>query len=444
MQTKSCLESQRISFLCYLCLGDCRFEQISAEVLWWCSICVAGRSVSRVVVVVVAAVLLLYVVRKFCDSGRMQNSFYLLLVLHVAEGCILKDHGKTKHIIAYTGGSVLLPCSCTDLHTTPERVTWMKKHKNKDKWEEISSESGQYRNRVQLVNGHSPGNLSLLISHLTEEDERTYQCSGGYRGYIYIILTVKGCTLETTTEMLTIKAHTRGSVLLPCYCTDLNTRPKKFTWKKNSKRGTWQEISSESGQYRDRVQLVNGHSPGNLSLLISHLTEEDGGDYRCDAMKSGSIYIGLTVEVDPAKTTITPVVNDRTSPVTSTNSSSTMSLQHDVSSPSAMDSKFFIYAAVGGLLLLLVLIGVIYWRYKAQRQKQMESCEKKMEWKRDRETQNNCEVLYDAINKEDNCKKVEENDDVTYSTVVHSKRSTPATVLLDTEETTEYASIKLN
>ncbi|KAL6485664.1 hypothetical protein MHYP_G00050560 [Metynnis hypsauchen] len=101
---------------------------------------------------------------------------------------------------------------------------------------------------------------------------------------------------------------------------------------------------------------------------------------------------------------------------------------------------------------------------RAQRQGQMGGCETKTEWRRDQETQNevlfatvnedqrnkvketdDCEVLYAAVNEEDKSKKVEENQDgVTYSTVVHNKRSTPATVLLDTEKTTEYASIKLN
>uniref|UniRef100_A0AAR2JH88 Ig-like domain-containing protein n=1 Tax=Pygocentrus nattereri TaxID=42514 RepID=A0AAR2JH88_PYGNA len=85
-------------------------------------------------------------------------------------------------------------------------------------------------------------------------------------------------------QLLHLTAKRGGLVLLPCYCTDLQTKPERFTWKKyNRNTFTWEEISSESGQYRDRVQLVNGHSPGNLSILISDLTEEDGGDYRCEA-----------------------------------------------------------------------------------------------------------------------------------------------------------------
>ncbi|KAL6485663.1 hypothetical protein MHYP_G00050550 [Metynnis hypsauchen] len=111
---------------------------------------------------------------------------------------------------------------------------------------------------------------------------------------------------------------------------------------------------------------------------------------------------------------------------------------------SSTKPEFFMYAAVGGLLLLIILTGIIWWRYRAQRRSQMEGSERKMECRKDQETQDHCEVLYTAVNKKDKSKKVEETDDVTYSTVVHNKRSTPATVLLDTEETIEYTSIKLN
>ncbi|KAI4880708.1 hypothetical protein NFI96_006309 [Prochilodus magdalenae] len=225
--------------------------------------------------------------------------------------CTLENRGQLLSITAHTGGSVLLPCYCTDLQTKPENI-WKIINRNRNKYEVISRESGQYRNRVQLVNDHSPGNLSLLISHLTEEDEGVYQC-GVKDSFIIIRLTVKepppslpfipfglvtvillhiivavvyytsrtkGCTLENRGQLLHITAHTGGSVLLPCSCTDLQTTPEEFSWKKeNTNTQIYEEISRESGQYRNRVRLVNDHSPGNLSLLISHLTEEDGGEY---------------------------------------------------------------------------------------------------------------------------------------------------------------------
>ncbi|XP_037393410.1 CMRF35-like molecule 6 isoform X2 [Pygocentrus nattereri] len=129
----------------------------------------------------------------------------------------------------------------------------------------------------------------------------------------------EGCDLVNREQLLDITAHTGGSVLLPCYCTDLHTTPEEFSWKKdNTKTNRQEEISSESGQYRDRVQLFNGHSPGNLSLLISHLTEEDGGIYWCD-VRDSFITIRLFLKEGPPITTAsTEVINVHTSPAAST------------------------------------------------------------------------------------------------------------------------------
>ncbi|KAL6485632.1 hypothetical protein MHYP_G00050240 [Metynnis hypsauchen] len=235
----------------------------------------------------------------------MLLTFCLLFIgLLVSEGCILQNSKITSDITAHTGGSVLLPCYCTDLHTKPETFIWRKHNKNTFRWEEISSESGQYRDRVQLFNGHSPGNLSLLISHLTAEDGGDYRCDDSGEQYVNIRLTIQDCTLVKNEYETFIEAHTGGSALLPCYCTDLHTTLKTFTWKKYNQTGhMWEEISSESGRHTNRVQLVNGHSPGNISLLISHLTEEDGGYYRCAAEGIDHIDIRLTVEEGPSETT---------------------------------------------------------------------------------------------------------------------------------------------
>ncbi|XP_035385197.1 polymeric immunoglobulin receptor-like isoform X2 [Electrophorus electricus] len=213
------------------------------------------------------------------------------------KGCILEHH-RISEITAYTGGSVLLPCSCTDLHTKPENFTWRKRNTNRNTWDVIISESEQYRNRVQLGTAHSPGKLSLLISHLTEEDEGDYRCYLNQWNYKAIRLTIKGCVLEHNRELKLITAHTGDSVLLPCSCIELHNEPESFTWKKyNPNRNTWDVISSESEQYRNRVQLNTAHSPGNLSLLISHLTEEDEGDYRCQTKGNKHKDIKLYVSV---------------------------------------------------------------------------------------------------------------------------------------------------
>ncbi|XP_066533707.1 uncharacterized protein [Hoplias malabaricus] len=136
-----------------------------------------------------------------------------------------------------------------------------------------------------------------------------------------------GCTLVYTRSEIKdprhISAYLGGSVLLPCYCTDLSTTPEKLTWKKdNMKTFEWEEVSNESGPYRDRVQLFNSHSPGNLSLLISHLTEEDGGQYTCDS-EEDRIIIRLSVLTPPGLTPTTTTAPTTTAPTTTTTAPTT-------------------------------------------------------------------------------------------------------------------------
>ncbi|KAL6485638.1 hypothetical protein MHYP_G00050300 [Metynnis hypsauchen] len=286
----------------------------------------------------------------------------------------------------------------------------------------------------------------------------------------------EGCDLVNREQLLSITAHTGGSVLLPCYCTDQHTTPEGFSWKKDNMKTEKREvISSESGQYRDRVQLFNGHSPGNLSLLISHLTEEDGGDYWC-AVKGAHLTIRLTLKEGPPQTTPpTAVVSVHTRPTTSTTHSSqkpdkgppqttpptavvsvhtspTTSTTHSpqrpdkdpakpitstavVRSQSSLSSSvagfprtpddtgystyFFIF--IPALLLLLGFGGFIYWRYRGQRRGQTESQEERRT-KTEEKTQ----------------------DEVMYSTVVHSNTTTTTTTVTDIEEKAEYATIRVN
>uniref|UniRef100_A0AAR2M4N8 Ig-like domain-containing protein n=2 Tax=Pygocentrus nattereri TaxID=42514 RepID=A0AAR2M4N8_PYGNA len=344
---------------------------------------------------------------------RMLLTFYLLFIgLHVSEGCALERSGGPQlSITAQKRGSALLPCYCTDLNTKPEALIWRKYNSHTNQWEDMSLKGDQYRDRVQLFNGHSPGNLSLLISHLTEEDGGDYRCEVK-DSHISIRLTLKGCNLVNREQALDITAHIGGSVLLPCYCTDLQTTPEEFRWTKdNTKTGKRENISSQSGQYRNRVQLVNGHSPGNLSLLISHLTEEDGGVYMC-GVKGAHLMIRLTLKEGPP--TITPtraVVSVQTRPATSTT--------HSTQKPDGYSIHFSIFIPV--LLLLLGLGGLIYWRCRGRRRGQTESREERRT-KIEQKTQ----------------------DEVMYSTVVHSNTTTTTTTVIDIEEKAEYATIRVN
>ncbi|XP_053542337.1 carcinoembryonic antigen-related cell adhesion molecule 2 [Ictalurus punctatus] len=366
----------------------------------------------------------------FGSSVRMQVCFLLLLIqLHVTEGCTLEGNGDTIPITAYTGGSVLLPCSCTDLHTKPEAHTW-KKYINETNWVEISPESEQYKDRFQLVNDLSSGNLSLLISHMTVGDDGDYRCSLNNTVFRNIRLTVKGCTLNRQT--LTVTGYVGQSVLLPCSCSELQAKPHTFRWVyfKGSDRITIFP-KDETNRYTDRVQIFNDHLPGNLSLLISHLTVEDGGWYGCEISNNIDENIKLIVKDAPTRPSASRPVITTTSP-------------NPEPVPHTIIIIIIICTAVGVLLLLLILGGVMYWKHRGQRRGQTETGDGQTGQRIQQKKQNDCDVLYTAINPQTKRNKAEEKDEVTYSTVVHSNTVRAAHTPVESGDTAVYAIIKTN
>ncbi|KAL7872341.1 hypothetical protein SRHO_G00073240 [Serrasalmus rhombeus] len=109
----------------------------------------------------------------------MECLYLLLVVFHFTAGCSLSGDQKRKDLRGYTGGSVLLPCSCADLQTKPKAVKWGFRSVKSETFhynEIYSAQTGQHRDRVKLSNTNS-GNVSLLISDLSEEDQGVYKCS---------------------------------------------------------------------------------------------------------------------------------------------------------------------------------------------------------------------------------------------------------------------------
>ncbi|KAK1784456.1 hypothetical protein P4O66_008819 [Electrophorus voltai] len=217
------------------------------------------------------------------------------VILCVSAGCSLAENQKTDVITAYTGDSVLLPCSCTDPHAKPESFTWEKYNTRRQTWDVISSESEQYRNRVQLGTAHSPGNLSLLISHLTEEDEGVYSCYLTNQQYKDIRLTIKVCK-DVVKPPTVLSGYVGGSVLLPCYCTELLAEPKTVRWSFINESDVIYP-TDQTNRYTDRIQLVP--APRNFSLFISGLTKEDWGQYRCSISSYHLIDVQLQVTGKP-------------------------------------------------------------------------------------------------------------------------------------------------
>ncbi|XP_076842314.1 uncharacterized protein LOC143486769 [Brachyhypopomus gauderio] len=110
------------------------------------------------------------------------------------------------------------------------------------------------------------------------------------------IMRLAGCTLSESPGAELIK-YPGESVLLPCFCTDPNTKPANVKWEHliSSTESAWTEVSNGTRHHRDRVHMSHQNHPANLSLLLSNLTEEDQGTYRC-TVNNQSISIRLSIK----------------------------------------------------------------------------------------------------------------------------------------------------
>ncbi|XP_076842304.1 CD276 antigen homolog isoform X2 [Brachyhypopomus gauderio] len=230
------------------------------------------------------------------------ESTYIRLIVR---GCSLSENKQHVEVSRSPGESVFLSCSCTDMSgwwsgelIGEWRVKWRSPHH-----EDLHSTqlSPHYSGRVQMFNEESPGNLSLLISDLTEEDSGLYSCWINHNQHRNFTLTVTGCTLSESPGAELIK-YPGESVLLPCSCTDHHTKPASVKWEHliSSTGSAWTEVSNGTRHHRDRVHMSHQNHPANLSLLLSNLTEEDQGTYRCTVNNNQSISIRLSIkELEP-------------------------------------------------------------------------------------------------------------------------------------------------
>ncbi|KAF5887892.1 neogenin-like isoform X7, partial [Clarias magur] len=182
----------------------------------------------------------------------MMKCLYLVsVVFHVAAGCTLSAYNDQVPSIRNRGDSVLLPCSCSDLNTKPQKLTWGTFRTGR--LTEVLNEE-HYSGRLQLFNNISPANLSLLISDLRVEDQGYYRCSTE-KEYRDIWLPVKGCELVKKKEVERVTVFTGESVVLPCVCTDLQDKPQGLKWE-FYRNNHYQEIyPKQTGRHRNRVKL---------------------------------------------------------------------------------------------------------------------------------------------------------------------------------------------
>ncbi|XP_058610938.1 polymeric immunoglobulin receptor-like [Onychostoma macrolepis] len=230
-----------------------------------------------------------------CFVSSQQVVSFRLTVLH-AEGCDLVENRRTVVVTGYSGESVALPCSCTELLAKPQQIQWMYLIENTYKEIYPNEQTENYKNRVKLLNPNTPGNLSLHISALTTEDQGHYQCMTEPNIITYVDLKGKGCDLVENRRTVVVTGYSGESVVLPCSCTELLAKPQQIQWMYLIE-NTYKEIypNEQTENYKNRVKLLNPNTPGNLSLHISALTTEDQGHYQCFVSSQQVVSFRLTV-----------------------------------------------------------------------------------------------------------------------------------------------------
>ncbi|XP_058619876.1 uncharacterized protein LOC131532344 isoform X2 [Onychostoma macrolepis] len=225
---------------------------------------------------------------KTTDPDKMSHVYLTV------EGCSVSGNEGSVEISGYSGDSVLLSCS------------------------------------VKCSGRHEPGNLSLLISDLTEKDEGLYSCWSKENQHKNFTLTVTGCVLSE--HHITKSSYAGGSVTLPCSCEDPKSKPEHFEWKRAAVNET---LVSDAEEINGRFQMIRD-SPHKLFLRISNLTETDGGVYVCSVNGKQSRRVNLTL-------TDSAVIN-------------------------ALEYQYYqIFLASLLCLMLLLVAGCICWRFTRAR-----------------------------------------------------------------------------
>ncbi|KAL2078318.1 hypothetical protein ACEWY4_026003 [Coilia grayii] len=217
-----------------------------------------------------------------------ETELELVYVELKVEDCDLASSGERLEISKVSGESVLLPCWCAEKKAKPQTLRW--KDPNGRLIRSESQQSGRFAHRVEMFNDNTIWNVSLLLSDLTVDDEGEYTCEiNGKDNKVVYSLTVTDCTLSGQDEVVEVEAQPGSSILLPCACTTLEAKPQNFRWTPpNNREIHW--------HYRGRAELFHQTAaPGNLSLLLSKLTPEDEGVYRCEAGEGKSKVFVLTM-----------------------------------------------------------------------------------------------------------------------------------------------------
>ncbi|XP_049342293.1 polymeric immunoglobulin receptor isoform X39 [Astyanax mexicanus] len=336
------------------------------------------------------------------------NGKYTTAVPLYIRGCsVINDGGNS--LIKSPGESVLLPCFCPEeKKINPQRVTWFfSKPGSADKIS-VSNETQSYSGRVWMFDQPKSRNFSFLISDLNKDDSGEYRCRADEKYRPYVTLEVKGCTLSENKQTVPIIRSSGESVLLSCSCTDLQDSPERVQWRTPD--------STELHQrYRDRVQTFKQNSPGNLSVLISDLTVEDGGTYSCWINQNQHRTFSLTVkDCTLSSSQETPIVGQP--------GNTTFEMNWTYWTP-ILSCVFLI------LLLLLGAAAYIFCKHRKGKRRSGKETEQRGNKEDD--------ITYSSIAHGKKAKPPNTEDNITYASIAHGKKAKPP----KTEDDVIYSSV---
>ncbi|XP_029026896.1 uncharacterized protein LOC114867914 [Betta splendens] len=226
---------------------------------------------------------------------------------------------------------VLLPCEAKDL---PEdiRVEWKdrksrKVHVYQNGFNLAGEQHNIYKRRTELKrNQLVPGDVSLSLKNPTEEDTGFFTCIVYNREGN--ILMKKQVELNVKVQQVEVESG-EESVLLPCETLDL-PEDIRVEWRNKANRRVhvYHTGSDQPGEqhsfYSGRTEMQrNPVKPGDVSLSLKNLTEEDTDTFTCTVFnKEGNILMKKQVELEVKERTRGPDepvdVRDSGSPTAST------------------------------------------------------------------------------------------------------------------------------
>ncbi|KAI5102853.1 butyrophilin-like protein 2, partial [Silurus meridionalis] len=207
--------------------------------------------------------------------------------------------GPSGPLTVQLGDSVMLPCFVeTPLPMEELEVEWKRNYSGSlvHLWQNgesrPESQNRHYNERAHFFSEEvAHGNFSLLLTNVTREDAGVYKCvvhTNQHSDETLIKITEIGFHVQGPSGSLTVQLG--DSVMLPCFVeTPLPMEELEVEWNRidsGSLVHLWQNgesrPESQNQRYHERAHFFSEEvAHGNFSLLLTNVTREDAGVYKC-------------------------------------------------------------------------------------------------------------------------------------------------------------------